>query len=79
MREGSNSLREAGDLYREMSAEAKRLIRDQAAAAGSRSKASRLLVMLTLIAALLAAATMFYGAYRFPDAPIRAAGNGFVG
>lgn len=39
----------------------------------------RLLLALTIAACLLAAATMLYGVYNFPDAPIRHADGGYVG
>jgi hypothetical protein len=38
-----------------------------------------LALALTIIASLLAAATMFYGMYHFPDAPIRQTAGGYVG
>jgi hypothetical protein len=47
--------------------------------ARSRGPVARLLLSLTVAAGLLAAATMFYGVYRFPDAPIRETASGYVG
>jgi len=38
-----------------------------------------LLLALTIVACLLAAATGLYGAYNFPDAPIRRTESGYVG
>ena len=40
---------------------------------------TRILLALTLVSSLIAAATMFYGIYYFPDAPIRQVAGGYVG
>ena len=40
---------------------------------------TRILLGLTITASLIAAATMFYGIYYFPDAPIRQTAGGYVG
>jgi hypothetical protein len=48
-------------------------------AARSRGPVARLLLALTITAGLLAAATMFYGVYNFPDAPIRQTASGYEG
>jgi hypothetical protein len=40
---------------------------------------ARLLLVLTIAAGLLAVATMFYGVYNFPDAPIRQTTGGYEG
>jgi hypothetical protein len=48
-------------------------------AARSRSPVARVLLALTIIAGLLAAATLCYGVYTFPDAPIRQTVGGYEG
>ena len=40
---------------------------------------ARALGVLTVVAALLAAATLVYGIWYFPDAPIRPVGSGYKG
>jgi hypothetical protein len=45
----------------------------------SRGAFVRLLLVLTIVACLLAAGTMLYGVYNFPDAPIRQAESEYVG
>lgn len=44
-----------------------------------RSAVARLLLVLTMVACLLAAATGLYGAYNFLDAPIKKTESGYVG
>jgi hypothetical protein len=45
----------------------------------TRSAVTRLLLVLTIVMCLLAAATGLYGAYNFLDAPIRKTESGYVG
>lgn len=45
----------------------------------ARGPAARLLLALTLAGALLTSALMFYGVYKFPDAPVRQTAEGFRG
>ena len=47
--------------------------------ARSRGKLARMLLMLTIVACLLATATMIFGIYHFADAPIRQTERGYVG
>jgi hypothetical protein len=44
-----------------------------------RDRATRIFLALTIGACLVAAATGIYGAYNFPDAPIRQVEGGYVG
>jgi hypothetical protein len=61
----------AGDVTRRSKAERQ--------VARSRGPVARVLLVLTIAAGLLAAATMFYGVYNFPDAPIRQTAGGYAG
>jgi hypothetical protein len=64
-------------LFERIVGEATRRIEAERQEARSRSPLARLLLSLTIAASLLAAATLFYGAYRFPDAPIRQTADGY--
>ena len=77
--ESGDSISEAGALFDALKAEARSRAEDEADAARSRSRFGRVLLTLTISAALFAAGTMIYGAYMFPDAPIRAVDGGYAG
>src|SRR5688572_10661968 len=66
-------------MFDRISSEAARQSRAGRKAARSRGPVTRILLGLTITASLIAAATMFYGIYYFPDAPIRQTANGYVG
>ena len=72
-------LDEAQALFERMAGEAKRRAELEQEEARSRSPVARLLLVLTIAACLLAAATGIYGAYNFPDAPIRKTAGGYAG
>lgn len=69
----------AGDLFERMAGEAARQFHVERKQAKSRRPLARLLLVLTIAASLLAAATMIYGMYYFPDAPIRQKAGAYVG
>jgi hypothetical protein len=56
-----------------------RVSEQERAAAKARGPVARVLLVLTVASILLTAATMFYGIYNFPDAPIRQTAGGYVG
>jgi hypothetical protein len=70
---------EARDLFERMAGEAVRQSEVERKEAKSRRPVTRILLALTIAASLLAAATMFYGIYYFPDAPIRQTSGGYAG
>jgi hypothetical protein len=72
-------LDEARELFAKMVGEVTRRSTVERQAARSRSPVARILLALTIVAGLLAAATMFYGVYNFPDAPIRQTAGGYEG
>ena len=72
-------LDEVRTLFEKMVGEVTRLSEVERQAARSRGPVARLLLALTIVAGLLAAATMFYGVYNFPDAPIRQTAEGYEG
>ena len=76
---GRGALGEARALFERMKGEAVRQSEREREEARSRGPLARLLLVLTIVACLLAAATMLYGVYNFPDAPIREAGGAYVG
>src|SRR5688572_12953182 len=78
-RERQGMLQEARTLFERMAGEARRQAEVQRQAARSRGPVARLLLALTMAACVLAAATMFYGVYNFPDAPIRETAGGYEG
>jgi hypothetical protein len=73
------ALDEARELFRRGVEEAKRQSEAERQAARKRGPLARVLLVLTLAACLLAVGAGVYGAYNFPDAPIRQAGEGYVG
>ncbi len=73
--QGRDALSEAQALYTQMARQAG-LERKRAR---HRGPLTRLLLLLTITASVLASATLIYGAYNFPDAPIRQTGNGYAG
>jgi hypothetical protein len=72
-------LDEARTLFEKMVGEVTRRSEVERQAARSRGPVTRVLLALTIAAGLLAAATMFYGAYNFPDAPVRQTAGGYEG
>lgn len=70
---------EAKNLLETMMAEATRRSKRESDAARSRGPAARVLLALTIVAAVLAAATLVYGIFTFPDAPIRETASGYTG
>ena len=72
-------LDEARDLFEQMAGEAVRRAQVENKEARSRGPVTRILLAITMVASLLAAATMFYGMYYFPDAPIRQIAGKYVG
>lgn len=73
-----NAFDEARDLFDKMSAEARRHVEtEQKEARRRRRPLAKILLALALASALAAAATLIYGIYAFPDAPIRKASEGF--
>ena len=77
--EQQGSLDEARDLFERMKGEAIRRSRVGRKEVKSRGPVTRILLALTIVASLLAAATMVYGIYHFPDAPIRQRAGAYVG
>ena len=77
--EKQGTLEEARDLFERMADEAVRRSQVERKEAKSRGPVVRLLLALTIAASLLAAATLFYGMYYFPDAPIRQTAGGYAG
>jgi hypothetical protein len=78
-KESQGQLDQARELFRTMAGEAKHRSELESHAARSRGPGTRLLLWLTIVAAVLAAATLAYGVYMFPDAPIRATDGGYKG
>lgn len=70
---------ETRELFRRGVEEAKRQSESERAAARGRGPLARVLLALTIVACLMAVGAGVYGAYNFPDAPIRQAGEGYVG
>lgn len=77
--EPQGQIDEARNLFETMAAEAKRRSERESVAARSRGPMARGLLALTIVAAVLAAATLVYGVSMFPDAPIRAVADGYKG
>lgn len=67
------------ELVKTLTDDAVRRSTGETAPARPRGLVARILLSLTIVAGLLAAATLVYGIVTFPDAPIRATGNGFAG
>ena len=70
---------ELRELFRRGVEEAKRQSESEREAARGRGPLARVLLVLTIVACLAAVGAGVYGAYNFPDAPIRRAGEGYVG
>lgn len=70
---------EARELFRRGMEEAKRHSASEREAARTRGPLARVLLVLTIVACLSAAGVGVYGVYNFPDAPLRRAGEGYVG
>lgn len=66
-------------LFNQMEDEVKRQTELAREEARLRSPIARVLRVLTLAAFVLAGATLFYGFYNFPDAPIRQKEGGYAG
>ena len=79
LRDRQGPLDEARALFDKMVDEVTRRSEVERQAARSRGPVTRVLLALTIVAGLLAAATMFYGVYNFPDAPIRQTAGGYEG
>jgi hypothetical protein len=67
-----------GEVVGGLIAEARARAEAERAEAASRGPATRLLLLLTLVAAVSAGVTTFYGISNFMDAPIRATGSGYA-
>jgi hypothetical protein len=66
-------------LFERMASEITRRLKSDHNQPQRRSAVTRLLLVLTIVMCLLAAATGLYGAYNFLDAPIRKTESGYVG
>ncbi len=66
---------EAREIYDKMSSLAER----DRKAARHRGPVVKALLVVCILAALVAAATLIYGVIQFPDAPIRQTGSSYVG
>ncbi|HEU4596001.1 MAG TPA: hypothetical protein VFS10_12740 [Pyrinomonadaceae bacterium] len=73
------AVEEARELLRRGVEEAKRQSAVEGEAARGRGPVSRALLWLTLAACLVAGATLVYGIYYFPDAPLRQTAGGYAG
>lgn len=70
---------QARAMFERMKGEVIRQSERERAFSRSRGLVVRLLLALTIATCLLAAATMIYGIYNFPDAPIRQTDGGYLG
>jgi hypothetical protein len=77
--ERQGAFNEARQRFERMKGEAERHSTLEREEARSRGPFTRILLVLTIAACLLAGATMVYGVYNFPDAPIRQTGGGYAG
>jgi cytochrome c-type biogenesis protein CcmH/NrfG len=77
--QNQNALDEAQALFERMAGEVTRRSESERAQAQNRGPVVRLLLVLTIVMCLAAAATGLYGAYNFPDAPIRETAGVYVG
>jgi hypothetical protein len=77
--ERQGAFNEARQLFERMKGEALRHSELEREEARSRGPLARILLVLTIAACLLAGATMVYGIYNFPDAPIRQTEGGYAG
>ena len=78
-RKEHGSFDEVRELFDRMAGEAARQAEVERKAAKTRRPLAKILLAFTLASSLFAAATMFYGMYYFPDAPIRQKAEGYVG
>ena len=77
--EKQGAFNEARQLFKRMKGEAERRSELEREEARSRGPLAKILLVLTIVACLLAGATMLYGVYNFPDAPIRQTEGGYAG
>ena len=70
---------EARELFRRGMDEVERQSESGREAARGRGPLARVLLVLTIVACLAAVGAGVYGVYNFPDAPLRRAGEGYVG
>lgn len=70
---------EVRELFRRGMDEVERHSESERAAARGRGPLARVLLVLTIGACLAAVGAGVYGVYNFPDAPLRRAGEGYVG
>ena len=77
--ESQSQIDEAQSLFETMKNEATLRSRRESDAAHTRGPLARGILVLTLVAVVLAVATLVYGISRFPDAPIRATAGGYTG
>lgn len=70
---------ETREMYDKMSSQAVEMAARDRQAARRRGPVAKALLVVCLLAALFAAATLVYGVIKFPDAPIREAGSNYVG
>lgn len=77
--QNTGAMDEARMLFEQMTAEVKRQTEIEREDARHRSLLVKMLLTLTLISALLGAATGIYGIYNFPDAPLRQRGDIYTG
>ena len=78
-RSNKNIIEETRALYDRLSNEAHGLAERDRREARRRGPMAKTLLVVCILAALFAAATLIYGVIAFPDAPIREAGSSYVG
>ena len=76
---GGGEQESVGSLTRRLISEARERAEADRRAAVSRGPLTRVLLALTLVAVAACVATGAYGAYNFPDAPIRPKAGGYAG
>jgi hypothetical protein len=76
--EGASTLEQARALYDQLSREVPHLIEEERAKDRARGPLAKALLATSLFIGVLAAGVLFYGVIRFPDAPIRQVGTGYV-
>jgi hypothetical protein len=69
---------EARELFGQLAGEAERRDAEQRAGTPPRGPVGKALVFATIVAAAVAAGTLFYGIYNFLDAPIRQTPTGYA-
>jgi hypothetical protein len=77
--EGHGLLNETQELFVRLTEEVAQRSRLEREDDRTRGPVARVFLVLTIAAVLLAAATMVYGIYHFPDAPIRKTAHGYAG